>query len=146
MTAGRLLGLPYPALDQDGLPIPGSTLTFYQNGTVTLQSVYTDSTLTTPLANPLASDGSGRFPEIWADTSNEFSVLWEDETGAVQFWFNEIFPTITTAADTLLSNLANNATARTNLGLGSVAVEDVGTSGHKIPFMDQVAAVTGAWS
>lgn len=88
--AGRIiLDLPNPALDSNGQVIANSTLTYYINGTTTPQSIYTDATLATPLANPLSSDAAGRFPEVWADESKSFSVKWTIP-GAADVTFDNI--------------------------------------------------------
>jgi hypothetical protein len=62
--------LPVPALravDQDGAPMSGALLQFYLSGTTTPTPVYSDKTLGTPLANPVASDSAGLFPPIFID-------------------------------------------------------------------------------
>jgi hypothetical protein len=46
--------------DSSGNPLTAGTLTFLATGTSTPQAVYADSTLVTPLANPLTLDGTGR--------------------------------------------------------------------------------------
>lgn len=75
--AGRIiLGIANPALDANGAVDSGATLTFYENGTTTLQSVYSDSSLATALENPLSPDASGRFPQIWASSNAVYSVKW----------------------------------------------------------------------
>lgn len=75
--AGRLIIPPTnPSLDANGLVAAGSTLTFYQNGTTTLVSIYTAPDMATPLANPLTCDAAGRFPQVWADDTVLYSVKW----------------------------------------------------------------------
>jgi len=146
MTAGRLLGLPNPALNIDGEPVAGAQLFFYQAGTAVLQNVYDGQNLITPLPNPLSANSGGQFEIAWGDTSLLYDVGWTDSGGANLGFFSNVSPTPPAGADILLSNLANNAQAQANLGLGTAAVENTGTSGHTIPFEDGAAAVTGAWS
>lgn len=73
--AGRIiLGIFNPALDSNGDVAAGTTLTFYENLTTTLQSIYDDPDLLTPLDNPLECDAAGRFPEIWGPNGSVYSV------------------------------------------------------------------------
>ena len=75
--AGRiLLGISNPSLDADGVVAAGTTLTFYLVNTLTLASIYANSGLSTPLANPLTCDAAGRFPQIWAEDDDIFDVKW----------------------------------------------------------------------
>lgn len=68
MAAGRLV-IPQwmPARDRNGRLVPGAELTVYTNGTTTKATIYSDEALTTVRANPVVANGSGVFPEIWAE-------------------------------------------------------------------------------
>jgi len=57
----------YRVTDNLNAPIPGAFVGFYQTQTSTLQPVYSDSGLTTPLLNPVQADGDGNLPAIWLD-------------------------------------------------------------------------------
>lgn len=71
-----LFYLPFrPALDANGIVVPGASLTFYLSGTNTLQAVYADAELTTPLANPLTANAAGKWPAIYIDTSLIYRVV-----------------------------------------------------------------------
>lgn len=73
--AGRIiLGIFNPALDANSDVAAGTTFTFYQNLTTTLQPIYSAADLLTPLANPLTCDAAGRSPQIWAPASSTYSV------------------------------------------------------------------------
>ncbi len=52
-------------LDTAGNPLSGGKLYFYQAGTTTPQSAYSDSALTLPLANPITLDSAGRIPQFF---------------------------------------------------------------------------------
>ncbi|MDM8352904.1 hypothetical protein [Brevundimonas diminuta] len=83
MAAGRIIIPNYmPALDLNGNPVSGARLTFYQNETTDLASVYADASLTTPLANPVIADQAGVFPAIFADTASYYTVAISDGSGA----------------------------------------------------------------
>jgi hypothetical protein len=51
--------------DSNGLPIVGAQLYVYQATTTTLASIFSDTGLTTPLANPLTSDAEGNFSRFY---------------------------------------------------------------------------------
>lgn len=78
-----------PAIDSDGEIDAGCTLTFYENRTTTPQSVYSDSTLNTPLPNPLSPNAAGRFPStagngsIWAPDDSTYSIKCEWTNGDI---------------------------------------------------------------
>jgi hypothetical protein len=87
-----LFFLPFrPALDANGIVVPGATLTFYLSGTNTLQAVYADAALTTPLANPLSANAAGVWPSIYLDNSKTYRVVLRGLFGTV---LNQIDPYI----------------------------------------------------
>ena len=54
------------AVDANGAAIPGAQAYFYQSGTTTPATVYSNATATTPHATPVVADASGVFPAIYA--------------------------------------------------------------------------------
>jgi microcystin-dependent protein len=56
-------------LADNGDPMPGAKLQFYQTGTTTPTPVYANATLTTPLSNPVIANAAGIFPAIYGDPS-----------------------------------------------------------------------------
>lgn len=78
-----------PAIDSDGKIDAGCTLTFYENRTTTPQSVYSDSSLNTPLPNPLPPNAAGRFPStagngsIWAPDNATYTIKCEWTNGDI---------------------------------------------------------------
>jgi len=85
--------------DTNGDPLAGAKLYFFESGTTTPLSTYSESTLTTPNAHPVVADSSGRFGPIYlavdeykvrldtsADvvifTNDPYSVLQEFSAGA----------------------------------------------------------------
>ena len=100
MAAGRIVVPGWmPALDSNGAPIPNAQIYIYLNGTTTLATVYSDDTLTTPIANPVEANSSGRFPEIWADDANLFSISVDAPFGppGIPFSFDSIGPATVSA-------------------------------------------------
>jgi len=53
--------------DGNGVPLPGSTLSFFEPGTTTNKNTYSDSGLTTANPNPVVTDSEGRIPDIFLD-------------------------------------------------------------------------------
>ena len=65
-----LFAPPYvTVLDSDGNPVSGAKLYFYATGTTTPASVYSDSGLVTPLANPVVADAAGRCSAVYLDSN-----------------------------------------------------------------------------
>lgn len=108
MAAGRIV-IPgwFPALTENGIPIPNVRAFFFLNGTTTLSTVYADEGLTTPLTNPVAANSSGQFPSIWADSSAVFSVSMDAPYGppGQPFTFDGIIPS--EPSGTALANKAD---------------------------------------
>lgn len=140
MAAGRLL-LPswMPALDGDGFPIPNAKVYFYLNLTTTLAPVYADEALTTPLANPVEANSSGRFPAVWADGDALYSASVEAPYGpaGVPFTYDNLSASL--GADVLIAGAAEAAADEAAQSLAEIqatiqAAQDA----------DGVAAVAGA--
>lgn len=60
-------------MDANGAPLAGGKVYAYSAGTLTPKDTYTDSTGTTPNANPVILDSAGR-AEIWINGSYKFIV------------------------------------------------------------------------
>lgn len=60
---------PNKAVDTNGEPSSGAKAYFYETGTTTPLSTYSDAALTTLNAVPVVADSSGMFPEIFTDGS-----------------------------------------------------------------------------
>lgn len=59
-----------------GAPLAGGKAFFYLSGTTTLEDVFEDDGLTTPLANPVIADSAGFFPElVYLDPTKEYRVV-----------------------------------------------------------------------
>lgn len=53
------------ALDDNALPLSGAKLRFYNPGTTTPRTVYTDAALTIAHSQPVLSDAAGNFPRVY---------------------------------------------------------------------------------
>lgn len=129
-------------LDLNNVPLVGGSVYHYIPGTLTPKTTYEDAAGTIENNNPILLDSIGS-AAIWGEGSYRQMVL--DADG------NVIWDVVTTApasgtgtlqADNNLSDVDDAETSRTNLGLGTSAVLDTGTSGNK------VAKLSGAntWS
>lgn len=63
--------------DSVGAPLSGSKLHFYETGTLTEKSTFSDNALTTANANPVVADSAGRFGEIFLE-SGTYRVILRD--------------------------------------------------------------------
>lgn len=132
MAAGRLL-LPswMPALDGDGVPIPNAKVFFYVNLTTTLAPVYADEALTTPLANPIEANASGRFPAVWADGDALYSASVEAPYGpaGVPFTYDNLSASL--GADILIAGAAETAADEAIAALA--AIEEIAANAPDAP-------------
>lgn len=75
MAAGRVvLSQYFPARDRNGRLVAGARLFVYENGTTTKAAIYSNSGLSTPMANPVVANASGQFPSIWADDGVTYTL------------------------------------------------------------------------
>lgn len=59
-----------------GAPLNGGKAYFYLTGTLTLEDVFEDDGLVTPLANPVIADSSGHFPElVYLDPTKTYRMI-----------------------------------------------------------------------
>jgi len=71
--------MPYAdAFDTNGVPRGGAKLYFYESGTSTPQTTYSDAALTTPNANPVVADSAGVWPAIFLPNTQNFRVVLTD--------------------------------------------------------------------
>ena len=65
----------------NGDPAVGATATFYVTGTTTLAPIYSDSTLTTPLPNPITANSAGVLPTVYINATITYRVVVKDALG-----------------------------------------------------------------
>lgn len=131
MAAGRIV-IPgwMPALDSNGAPIPNAQIYIYLNGTTTLATVYSDDTLTTPIANPVEANSSGQFPEIWADDANLFSISVDAPYGppGIPFTFDSIGPATVSAVIEVATEAGTDAANAVVAGKVNIAGDNTGNA------------------
>lgn len=92
-----LLALPFrPVIDQNGNFESGAVMTVFKAGSSTLEPIYEDSDLTTPLSNPLTADAYGVFPAVYFSDTQTVRVRIEEASGTTLF---DLDPYISTAFD-----------------------------------------------
>lgn len=98
--AAELFIQPSRALDNNADPYAGAKAFFYQTGTTTLQSVFTTAALSVAHANPVIADSSGKFPNIYMNSTLDYRVVIKNSTESVTL--HDIDPVNNTAIADLL--------------------------------------------
>ena len=73
----------FRALDNSGKPISGAQIQSYLAGGSTPQTTYKNAGATDPNTNPIISDSSGRFQNIFLGAGLAYDLVLKDQTGAV---------------------------------------------------------------
>jgi len=89
---------PEQVLDSNGDPVSGALAYFYITGTTTLETVYTDSTLTTAHPSPLVADAGGFFAEVYHAADHGIKVVVTDSLGGSLYTLDPIPMTASLAA------------------------------------------------
>lgn len=126
--ASKLFYLPFrPALDANAIVVPGAKLYFYAAGTSTPQAVYSNTGLTTPLANPVEANAAGVWPSIYLDGALSYRLVLKDADGAT---LDEQDPYLADIADAITGDLQDLAdqvatdTAAAALSAGAALVSE----------------------
>jgi len=107
--AAKAFFLPFrPAIDANGLTVPGAQLYFYATGTTTPQAIYSDTGLTTPLTNPVEANSAGRWPTIYLNDALTYRVVLKDGDGVT---LADQDPYLADVADAVTSSLTAVANA-----------------------------------
>lgn len=122
--AAQLFYLPFrPAINANGITVPGAQLFFYSTGTTTKLPVYTTSALTTELTNPVEANAAGVWPAIYLDNTQVYRVVLKDADGVT---LDDADPYLVDIVDTLTEDLQDiadivvaNAAAATSAALAA---------------------------
>lgn len=96
-----LFAPPYmTVLDSDGNPVSGAKLYFYATGTTTPATVYSNSSLVTPLANPVVADAAGRCAAVYLDSNVTYRCKITTAAGAT---IRDVDPATSTASTQYVS-------------------------------------------
>ncbi|MDX1736842.1 MAG: hypothetical protein R3261_01300 [Alphaproteobacteria bacterium] len=125
-------------LNQNGQPMPGAKLFFYETGTSTPKNTYSDSTLNIPNANPLIADGDGRFGSVFFDVG-DYKVVLKDALDQVIYSADPVAPDPTALfrVDQNLSEIMDTALARNNLGFNEAITLQKAKRGNIVTLTDQ---------
>lgn len=95
----------YRAIDEDGAPISGARLYFYQTGTTTPLATYSNEALTSANAQPVAADTDGWFGRIYLKTDQEYRVVLTESDDTV-IWTADHVDAIQLSGTTLATRVA----------------------------------------
>ena len=113
-----LFAPPYMTVfDTDGNPVSGAKLYFYQTGTTTPVSIYSDADLTTPLANPVVADSAGRHAPVYLDSAVTYRCKVTDTA-------NNTIKDVDPITSNLLSNQQTYVTPETYGATGDGVADD----------------------
>ena len=73
--------VPNRVIDQNGIA-DGASIFFYQSGTTTLITIYSDEAATTPVSNPIVVGAGAGVPNVYWTFSGDVRVLVQDDSGA----------------------------------------------------------------
>jgi hypothetical protein len=136
--SAQIFLLPYrPAIGPNGLVIPGASLTFYQTGTLIKLPVYTDATLSTPLTNPVVSNGAGVWPNIYYDTTKTYRVILSDASSAVLKDTDPYLPGV-------IDGLSDSVVAIINAGVSSSAASATASAASAVSAANSAAIASAS--
>ncbi len=121
--------LPRPRIiDDNGKPISGARVTFFEAGTTTPKNVYYDQGNTTPISQPVLADAGGKLPMIYFDTGL-YKIRIEDSSSALLDETDNVDPGLGAVAAALPISAGGTggttaAAARANLSVPSQAEMD----------------------
>lgn len=135
--AGRFLLPRATAFDENGNPISGAKLEFFESGTTTQQATYSDDALTVPNTNPVIADSAGRFGDIFllaADYKVTLSdandvVIWTADPVRSQAPKSTVVVSVTTTTQLTVANDGNLIAADATAGAFIVTLPAAATAG-----------------
>lgn len=107
----------FQALDDNGAPLSGAKLYFYEAGTTTPRDVFSDTALSTAISQPVVADSAGRFPDIYMSANDYKAVL--QNSSSVEVWTQDNYTPPASGSTNLLNGIATQAAARTAIGAGA---------------------------
>lgn len=107
----------FQALDDNGSPLSGAKLYFYEAGTTTPRDVYSDTGLSTAISQPVVADSAGRFEDIYMAADDYKAVL--QNSASVEVWTQDNYTPAAPGSTNLLNGVTTAAAARTAIGAAS---------------------------
>lgn len=116
---------PNRVLDANGDPVPGAKAYFYQSGTTTPVTVYSDQACTIPHPTPLEADGNGVFPAFYPASAAAVKVDVTTALGAAVPGYPIDPVVITSSASTGASSVSFSPTVEIPVTNVQAAIEAV---------------------
>src|ERR1700753_3123804 len=87
------IGILVQQLSNAGQPLSGGQIFIYVAGTTTPVTTYTDSTGTTPNANPIVLNSAGRLPNVsvWVPSNTPHKMILEDSNGVTLSTIDQLY-------------------------------------------------------
>jgi len=131
----------FQALDDNGNPLSGAKLYFYEAGTTTPRDVYSDTGLSTAISQPVVADSAGRFEDIYMAADDYKAVL--QNSSSVEIWTQDNYTPPAPGSTNLLNGIATQAAARAAIAAG--AATDVSANTTSLADIEaQIAGIPGA--
>lgn len=133
--AGQIYGF-NQVFDSNGDPLPGAKLITRVPGTTTPKATYNAPDLLNPLTNPVIADSAGRFPQMWANTGENFDLVLTDENDVTIEAFESVTALGTEDQEINIDFGSNGrfavrgADGVPNIEFGDVTGDNVGGSGR----------------
>ena len=136
--------------DANGAPLDlGSTLTFYSAGTTTPKAIYADSSLNTPLNNPLTLDAGGYVPEggVWL-AEGSYKLVVKNSLGATEWTQDNIAGAGLSGGGSAAFGYVDSIEELRNITAGTLPLVyvsgyyGVGTGGNKFFYFDANSTAT----
>lgn len=137
--AALLYTLPSRVFDANGVISAGAKAYFYLTGTLTLENVFTSSTLGTPHTNPVIADAGGKFSPIYLDSSKTYRVIVKSSDDATTYY--DVDPYNPSAAATFVNVTIDTAAPNTIKINGNTLAAPAGTA--TITFFNSSDTVVG---
>lgn len=112
------------ATDENGNPISGAKLHFYQTETTTPATIYSDQAGVVAASNPVTADSTGVFPAIYLDAAVTYRVMLKTADGATVY---DIDP-VRGYDDGAIQTAAENALAASASAVASAAAASASAS------------------
>ena len=114
----------FQALDNNGDPINGAQLFFYEAGTTTKLDTYSNKDLTVANANPVVADSAGRFGDIWLKAQSykvRYCAAGEDDppTSSIDDW-DPVDGALTVVGDDFKVSPQDPADMTVSVGVGTL--------------------------
>lgn len=113
---GRFVDPVIQYFDDNGDPLAGGLLYFYESGTTTPQDTYSDAGLTTPNANPVVLDSAGRPGNIFANGTTAYRVVVKTSAGVTVKTRDNVYFLDSASILALITDVENTVDSIVNSG------------------------------